>query len=208
MKIHHNKIYKSYYRTHRLAFGRNYCLRIIKNHFPHFKYFIMMDFDNVCSDKINIDVIKKYLYINSWDALSFNRQNYYDLWALSIRPYIFSYVHFKNPYVVLNNMGIHINNLLNSLEKDELLPCFSAFNGFAIYKTDIFKDCIYDGKIRLDLIPKEYLMETMKKNSSDITFNEESWLSSKNEDCEHRSFHFDAINKKNARIFISPDKLF
>ena len=105
-------------------------------------------------------------------------------------------------------MGIHINNLLNYLEKDELLPCFSAFNGFAIYKTDIFKDCIYDGKIRLDLIPKEYLMETMKKNSSDITFNEESWLSSKNEDCEHRSFHFDAINKKNARIFISPDKLF
>jgi len=210
IKIHHNKTYKSEYRTHRLANGRNYCVRKIKKYLPHFKYFIMMDFDDVCSDKINIGALKKYIDNNNdnWDSLSFNRKSYYDIWALSIRPYIFSYVHFKNPYIVLNNMGIHVNKLLNSLEKNELLPCFSAFNGFAIYKTDIFKDCLYDGKIRLDLIPKEYLIETIEKNKSDITFNEESWLSSKNEDCEHRSFHFDAKNKKNARIFIAPEKLF
>ena len=209
IKIHHNKTYKSYYRTHRLAFGRNYCLKKIKKYLPHFKYFIMMDFDDVCSENINIDVLKKQIDNDEkWDALSFNRKNYYDLWALSIRPYIFSYVHFKDPYKVLNNMGLYINNLLNSLEKDELLPCYSAFNGFAIYKTEIFKDCTYDGRIRLDLIPKEYLIETIEKNKSVITFNEEPWLSSKNEDCEHRSFHFDAINKKNARIFISPEKLF
>ena len=209
MKIHHNKIYKSDYRTHRLAFGRNYCLRKINHHFPDFKYFIMMDFDNVCSEKINIDILKKYINNEKkWDALSFNKKNYYDLWALSIRPYIFSYVHFKNPYVVLNNMGLHINYLLNSLEKNQLLPCFSAFNGFSIYKTEIFKDCRYDGRIRLDLIPKSYLIETIEKNKSNITFNHETWLSSKHEDCEHRSFHFEAINKKNARIFISPEILF
>jgi hypothetical protein len=209
IKFHHNKIYKSDYRTHRLAFGRNYCIRKIKKYIPHFRYFIMMDFDNVCSDTINIDLLKKHVNNDErWDALSFNRKNYYDLWALSIRPYIFSYVHFKDPYKVLHNMGMHINKLLNSLDKDELLPCYSAFNGFSIYKTEIFKDCIYDGNIRLDLIPKKYLMETIEKNGSDIIFNKESWLSSEHEDCEHRSFHLDAINKKNARIFISPEKLF
>ena len=51
-------------------------------------------------------------------------------------------------------------------------------------------------------------METIEKNGSDIIFNKESWLSSEHEDCEHRSFHLDSINKKNARIFISPEKLF
>ena len=45
---------------------------------------------------------------------------YYDLWALSIRPYIFSYIHFKNPYHVLNNMAIYIADKLKTLTKDEL----------------------------------------------------------------------------------------
>ena len=51
-------------------------------------------------------------------------------------------------------------------------------------------------------------METKEENNSEITFNKKCWLSSENEDCEHRSFHFHAINKKNARIFISPELLF
>lgn len=209
LKIHHNKTFHSNYRTHRLAFGRNYCLRKIKKYLPNFTYFIMMDFDNVCSTKINIDLLKKHVDNDDrWDALSFNRENYYDLWALSVRPYIFSFIHFKEPYTILHSMGLHINKLLNSLEKDDLLPCYSAFNGLSIYKTNIFIDCVYDGKIRLDLIPKEYLIETIKKNNSNIIFNKESWLSSEHEDCEHRSFHFNAIKNKNARIFISPEKLF
>ena len=210
MKIHHNKSYKSHYRTHRLAFGRNYCLTKIKKYFSHFKYFIMMDFDDVCSNKIKLDVLKKNILHNEkWDALSFNKRGYYDLWALSIRPYIFSYVHFKNPYTVLDNMSNYITNILNSLDKNNLLRCFSAFNGFAIYKTEIFKNCIYDGRIRLDLIPLNYLKETITQNNSTIIFNNnESWLSSKYEDCEHRSFHFYAIKKYNAKIYISPEILF
>jgi hypothetical protein len=209
MKIHHNKTYFSNYRTHRLAFGRNYCLNVIKKYFSNFKYFIMMDFDDVCSNKININILKKHIRNDKrWDALSFNRKNYYDIWALSIRPYIFSYVHFKDYHTVLNNMGNYINKLLDCLDKNNLLSCFSAFNGFCIYKTNIFIDCVYDGRLRLDLISSEYLKETIKKNNSEITFNKECWLSPEHEDCEHRSFHFDAINKKNARIFISPEILF
>jgi hypothetical protein len=169
----------------------------------------MMDFDDVCSGKMNVDVLKKHIDNNDrWDSLSFNRSNYYDIWALSIRPFIFSYVHFKNPYDILHNMGLYICKSLNSLKEGELLSCYSAFNGFAIYKTEVFKDCTYDGNIRLDLIPKNLLEETIKENKSKIIFKSQSWLSILNEDCEHRSFHFDAINKKNARIFIAPEKLF
>jgi hypothetical protein len=168
----------------------------------------MMDFDDVCSNKIHISVLKKYIDNDSvWDALSFNKDNYYDLWALSIRPYIFSFIHFNNPYEVLNNMSGYITNKLKSLNKNELLPCFSAFNGLAIYKTQIFKDCVYDGNIRLDLIPLNYLKETMIQNKSKIVCGDYDWLNSKKEDCEHRSFHFEAIKKHNARIFISPEIL-
>jgi hypothetical protein len=206
--IYHNKKYKSKYRTHRIAYGRNYCLKIINKYFSDFKYFIMMDFDDVCTNKINISLLKKYVdNDSSWDALSFNKSKYYDLWALSIRPYIFSYIHFNNPYDILDNMNIYITNQLSLLKNNELLPCFSAFNGFAIYKTEVFRDCIYDGNIRLDLIPFEYLKETIEYNKSEIVFNKYEWLKTKKEDCEHRSFHFEAIKKNNARIFISPEIL-
>lgn len=206
--IHHNKTYKNKYRTHRLAYGRNYCIKIINKYFSNFKYFIMMDFDDVCSNKINIDVLKNSLHHNSsWDALSFNKDSYYDIWALSLRPYIFSYIHFNNPYDVLKNMNIYVTNKLKSLRDNEFLPCFSAFNGFSIYKTTIFKDCVYDGNIRLDLIPFNYLKETINQNKSEIVFNDYNWLTTKKEDCEHRSFHFQAINMHNARIFISPEIL-
>mgnify|MGYP000135293803 CR=1 FL=1 len=40
----------------------------------------------------------------SWDALSFNRIMYYDLWALSIDPYGFSCNHYENTHKVKNQM--------------------------------------------------------------------------------------------------------
>jgi hypothetical protein len=168
----------------------------------------MMDFDDVCSNKINISVLDKYIVNNeNWDAISFNKQNYYDLWALSIRPYIFSYAHFNDSNKVLNNMNLYITNKLASLKENELFRCFSAFNGFCLYKTQIFKDCVYDGRIRLDLIPIKYLKETVINNNSEIVFKDKDWLYSEYEDCEHRSFHLEAINKKKARICISAEIL-
>lgn len=211
MHIHHNKTYKSNYRTHRLAFGRNYCLNKINKYYSDYKYFIMMDFDNVCFDDINISVLENHINNkdDEWDALSFNKKNYYDLWALSIRPYIFSYAHYNDSSKVANNMHKFITQQLNNnMDKNKLLPCYSAFNGFSIYKTNIFKDSYYCGKICLNIIPSKYIEETKKENKSDIVFNDKDWLNSKYEDCEHRSFHFYAIHTKKARILISPDILF
>ena len=208
--IYHNNIYYSKYRTHRLAFGRNFCLNIIKSKFADFKYFIMMDFDDVSSNNINISVLEKHIINDKlWDALSFNKSTYYDLWALSVSPYVVSYAHFQNYTNVVNEMQKYITNKLNTMDKNSLLPCYSAFNGFSIYKTNIFINCVYDGNMRLDLIPEQYITDTIRRNKSNIVFNNKlSWLSSKNEDCEHRSFHFDAINKYNANIYISPEILF
>ena len=52
----------------------------------------MMDTDDVCSKKINIEILRKHLLNNDkWDSLSFNRLDYYDIWALQYYPFIFGF---------------------------------------------------------------------------------------------------------------------
>jgi len=205
---YYNKKYNSKYRTHRLAHGRNYCLNFIRNKCPTYEHFIMMDFDDVSCEQVHPEILSKYLNRDDWDMLSFNKPDYYDIWALSIKPYVFSYIHFNDPQNVLHNMKTYVMEHLNNLKEDELLKCISAFNGFAIYRTSKFINCRYDGKIRLDLIPNKMLEENIKQNNSKIVYNKCTWLDIRNEDCEHRSFHIHAIRKYNAKIRISPEKLF
>ena len=200
LKFYVNKIEISPHRTHRIANARNGCLQMIRANYSDYNMFIMMDCDDVCSPDIKIDVLKKYLYRNDWDSLSFNKSpDYYDIWALSIRPYIFSYRHFEGN--ILNNTKQYITDLLRKVPQNGLLKCSSAFNGFAIYRMHKFLNCNYDGKLRLDLIPPNYLARNVQVNKSQIK-------TDLVEDCEHRAFHMEAINKNGARIRISPEILF
>ena len=206
--FHLNKQYNSPFRTHRLAYGRNYCLNVIRSHYLDYKYFIMMDFDDVNCNKINISPLKKCLLRSDWDAVSFNKTHYYDIWALSVRPYIFSFIHFENSAEVAHKMTEYVKYQLNNLEKDKLLECVSSFNGFMIYNSRSFLNCAYDGNIRLDLIPSKYINTNILINESKIVYNDYKWLSIKDEDCEHRSFHILAKTNNNAKLFISPEILF
>jgi hypothetical protein len=83
-------------RTHNIANGRNFCLQFIRDKCSDWDFFIMMDCDDVCSGNMNLDVLKNNLYKDTWDCLSFNKDSYYDIWALSIYPYYLSYVHLGN----------------------------------------------------------------------------------------------------------------
>ena len=167
-----------------------------------------MDFDDVNCNKINISPLKKCLLRSDWDAVSFNKTHYYDIWALSVRPYIFSFIHFENSAEVAHKMTEYVKYQLNNLEKDKLLECVSSFNGFMIYNSRSFLNCAYDGNIRLDLIPSKYINTNILINESKIVYNDYKWLSIKDEDCEHRSFHILAKTNNNAKLFISPEILF
>ena len=211
LKFYVNKTLVSKYRTHRLAYARNFCLNYVKsldlNDYP---FFIMMDFDDVNCKEVNPQVLQKYLARDDWDGLSFNTTpNYYDIWALSIYPYTFSYNHFKNTnrhnYDVIQN---YIVNKLNRLKQGQLLRCMSSFNGFSIYRTSKFLNTYYDGKIRLELIPKDYILAHAKAANSELIFHDYGHIKGKYEDCEHRAFHIQAINKDNAKIMITKDVLF
>jgi hypothetical protein len=197
------------FRTQRIAFGRNICLRLIRKKYSNYDFFIMMDCDDVCSPGINLPILKKYLNRKDWDSLSFNKDPYYDTWALSISPYFFSYRHWEQEEQAWRNIFNKINKKFKECKKDELVKCASAFNGFAIYRTKKFINCNYYGYPRLDLIPEEMIQMNIESNGFKMFFSEEIGNeNTKWEDCEHRSFHMEAIKKNNAKIMISPEILF
>ena len=208
LHVNTEQIYE--FRVYNIAKARNKCLDIIREKFSTYEYFIMMDCDDVCSDIRDLESLKYYIYNNeltnswdskatSWDSISFNKDPYYDLWALSKYPYSFSCMHFKD-YL---DWGKYINAIMAKTPPKTLISCLSAFNGFAIYKTNKFLNCYYDPKPRLDLLP----VHLLKKNEEIAGT---IWLKGKAAliDCEHRSFHLMAINKNNARNFIAPEIIF
>ena len=149
--------------------------------------------------QVNIEPIKRVLDRDDWDAVSFNKPTYYDIWALSIKPFYLSCAHIGDS--AGNAMSKYIINILNNAKKDDLIECASAFGGFAIYRTNKFLNCYYYGGLNLSLIPQHLVKQNIALFKGQFNYN-------KIEDCEHRYFHFMAINKNQARIRISPEILF
>jgi hypothetical protein len=205
-----NKIPTSQFRTHRLAKGRNFCLKYIRDNIPVYPYFIMMDMDDVNCKNLNIEPLRNCLKRNDWDGLSFNTTpQYYDIWGVSIWPFCFSYNHFDNNseyHIIIRN---YVSDKLSRLKPGQLLPCISSFNGFSIYKTHKFLKTYYDGRVRLDLFPKEFILShASAQNSRGIVYNDYGHVKGRFEDCEHRAFHQMARINSRARIMISNDILF
>ena len=200
-------------RTQNIANARNHLLRKISQlDTDDFQYFIMMDMDEVCGGKLNISAIEKYLHYErqdiqlAWDALSFNRIVYYDLWALSIDPYSFSCNHYVNTNRIKNQMTQFLKQEFGKIILKNpdygLLPCISAFNGFAIYRKNKFINVKYEWNIHKTLVIYPRInIDRMSR----IVFEQPI---SRHDDCEHRYFHIRASQLNKARICISPSCLF
>jgi hypothetical protein len=200
----------SQFRTHRIAYARNYCISQIKEKYADYPYFIMMDFDDPNCKNCNIFSLQKYLKREDWDGLSFNTSpKYYDIWGLSIYPYCFSYNHFRNNNLFYNIIQDYVDKKLKNLKKDELLQCISSFNGFSIYRTTKFLNTYYDGRVRTDLFPPEFIKtHSNAQKSRGLVYRDYGHIKGLYEDCEHRSFHVQAMNKNNAKIMIAPEVIF
>jgi hypothetical protein len=192
-------------RTARIALARNGILHYIRAQQAagaYNKYFIMMDSNEyACVGKINIETLRSALNrSDEWDSISFDREaGYYDYWALSFDPHIYSFYHVENRNETLNNMvtgfATKLKNAKNIVDKQyDLIPVYSSYNGFAIYKTDAFLNCSYSSEININLFPKQLLPSKILKSFKN--------------DCEHRKFHLEAIKKNNARIMVSPLSIF
>jgi len=188
------------FRTQNIANARNSIIDFIrKDDNPEYEHFIMMDFDDCCSLPINIENFKTVFKQEHWDAVSFNLPAYYDIWALSYDPYIFSCWFFMNPDHAISIVRNDIQEKLKQMNQDELFSCYSAFNGFSIYRKEKFMNCYYewvltDQSIEFMTIPK------IQEHATLVS----SMIRTHTEECEHRSFHFQAISKNSAKIRISP----
>ena len=191
------------YTCQNICDARNKILNYIrKNNENNFNYIISMDMDDVCSEEIDIENIKKILNKKDWDAISFNRDDYYDIWALSLEPYVVSCQHWQDWHDVCSSMKNFINERLEGLNQEDLLDVYSAFNGFSIYKLDKFINCDYECDFENNL---SFFTEEMIKNNEN-TLNKKI-LNKLKVDCEHRHFHLEAIKKNNAKIKVTPLKL-
>lgn len=206
----------SKFRTHNIAIARNFCLNFVRENRNNYPFFIMMDCDDVNCKEVNTDILKKYLYRNDWDGLSFNSSpKYYDIWGLSIYPFCFSYNHFENNVKYYYIIQDFIDDLLKKArDKNTLVECISSFNGFSLYRTSRFLNTYYDGRIRKDLVPKANMDAHKNVTKSKLVFkkyfkpNGSVNVDGRYEDCEHRAFHIQARQKSGAKIMISPDVLF
>jgi hypothetical protein len=93
-------------------------------------------------------------------------------------------------------------------QENRLLDCISSFNGFSLYRTQQFLNTYYDGRIRLDLIPKSNLEAHKNITKSKLVFKKYVTVDGHYEDCEHRAFHIQAKQNSGTRIMISPEILF
>jgi len=188
-------------RTMRIAHARNEILnymRLARMRGDTSQYFIMMDSNEyACVGQINIDTLRNALQrSNEWDSISFDREaGYYDYWALSFDPHIYSFYHVEKKTEVLNEMVTSFAVKLNeSRETHNLIPVYSAFNGFAMYTTHMFLNCSYSSFIHIHLFPKNLLPVKLRNYFKN--------------DCEHRKFHLEAIKKNGAKIMVSPLSIF
>lgn len=201
-----NKNIRSSYRAENIGNARNMVLERAKKYKnvdvdDEWKYFIMSDTDSECCHDMNLDVLQKYLVRDDWDGLSFNRINYYDIWALAYNPFYFSCWHWHDQNLwmdVRNDISLRLANM----DKESLFDCYSAFNGFAIYRLSKFLNCHYDFRQAYN-----YMDDELIKVNDDFFRTRTTRMTGEhnnNEDCEHKHFHLQATALNGARIRISP----
>jgi hypothetical protein len=73
----------------------------------------------------------------------------------------------------------------------------------------MFLNTYYDGRVRNDLFPKEFIKaHLIAQKSKAMVYKDYGHIKGKYEDCEHRAFHQQARINSGARIMISPEILF
>tara|TARA_B100001094_G_scaffold332134_1_gene402931 strand:+ start:3935 stop:4729 length:795 start_codon:yes stop_codon:yes gene_type:complete len=189
-------------RSVNIATARNKILKELTDEY----FMIMLDMNYTNIQSFQPEILTKYLYRDDWDCLTFNRKDYYDIWALSIKPYYISMWHWEKPDKVKGVMKDYIENTLKEMPDDRLLKCISAFGGFGIYKVSKFKGCKYTGLYDLD--PFFRLKLNLEDNRKILKSISDTPGEYKPVDCEHKYFHMEAIEKHKARIRICKEILF
>lgn len=192
-----NKDHMHELRTFRIAKGRNACMSVIRKEFANYSYFVVMDCDDRAAYAINTPLLHRCLARPDWDSISFRHPvHYYDSWALSMRPFVYNCYGFRD-----HSKGVrYMKQAMARTPRSKLIRVISAFNGIAIYRTPKFLNCTYDGAFNRALFPEFMYRENLRAQGP--------FLQLTKADCEHKSFHVQAVRRNGARIRVSPEQMF
>jgi hypothetical protein len=180
-------------RTVRLAKCRNSLVSMVHDTFYDYDFFAMIDMDDLYPNYAleHSRELRELLALSKpqpheahinpvWDALSFARDPlYYDAWAVRTDQHPYSVWGRKgdgNSRAIQKYYSDKLRTLIHNPTMHQFLQVHSAFCGFAFYRISSTIDCQYNGW--------------------NETYDEE--------ECEHVPFHYDMINKHQAKILISP----
>ena len=182
-------------RSIRLATGRNRLLQAVRDHMAERNesaastYMAVMDMDDVNDHRFNSTVLEQVMSLDEqWDAVSFTRPFYYDIWALRYDQFNVNYLGVSNPWHFAKIMQQDIKSRLLADPEKPFFPVYSAFNGFALYKMEVVGNCLYDG-VDSDAITS---VDKGGKPRDDFVWG----------DCEHVAFHKCIRQSHDARIMI------
>lgn len=197
------------FRTWRIARARNRLMQFAEQQEENFDYMIAFDADDVCAGPMNVDALRDALQQQThWDCISFNREPYYDTWALLLDPFLHhAYACSDSPYaIVACKTALLTEKLRKCTEKQPFVSVWSAFNGFALYKWPMFAGLRYDGRKQCLFEPA--LLQTAVDNiEAQFALHGVTAIVA-DENCEHNVFHVTARQQRNATIVISPNILF
>ena len=202
---------KSEKRTIRISKARNECLKCVYDELSGIKYHIMIDADDTNASQWNLAILDKYLTgseDDDWDCMTFNRDHYYDIWALmfdDFRHHCWGFYHKSS--MVVNVMRKAIAEKIANSKATEV-EVLSAFNGFGIYKTARFKGLTYAGTYENvhELIADHERVQAQKRLSQKYHINVGVNIAKDQECCEHLYYHLQAV-KKGRKIKISKHKI-
>jgi septum formation topological specificity factor MinE len=226
LKIIINKKRKNSYSIEGITNARNSILDYIEKEKLESDYLIMMDMDEVCTPKINIDVLKYAFKIkNKWDIISFMNEYYYDLWPLCFDNYIYNYMEIKTGPKLKCQSHYLVNirkDLYKKIKNKEYIKCLSAFNAFCIYKREKIKGIRYRSKNNISFYNRyKKKIENLEKKLTIEFFkgkgkNDERFINlyygkfNENEtmDCEHKYYQIKCKLKHKAKNIILNQNLF
>jgi hypothetical protein len=215
----HNSSNTSPLRTVRIASSRNMCIAILEKGLPFADFHFMIDTDDVNDNAWNVDFIVSCLDKPHWDCLSFNANNYYDAWTLFYGPFKHHCWGFKHKNKTADSLGYKIiKHMLRTFQQDigrlkgtdNLFPVLAAFNGFAIYRTPVFRGLKHDGLYK-NIRP--FFTDQDRQNTLSY-FRTQLGMPhlELNEDfvqhCDHLFYQLSGIKEKGARIRVSPESHF
>jgi hypothetical protein len=98
-----------------------------------------------------------------------------------------------------------ITNKLKQMEDNKLYDCYSAFNGFCIYRTNNLKNIRYDGTYDSykNLFNEEEKKKTVNKIKKELPQINKLKTTPRGDCCEHLYYNITAHRQNNARVRIS-----